>query len=87
MTSLKQRLHSYLLRNFPRVIPSGELQRLAMDAGYTPANAARRCRELENDGKVEVFYEKGCASYRAKKEMFIPEPKVEAMEIRQTKLI
>lgn len=45
---------------------SGTLQRLAAErAGRSPANAARRMRELHEEGKVEVKYVKGHAYYRA----------------------
>lgn len=31
---------------------------------YTPSNVSRRLRELENEGALEVRYEKGHAHYR-----------------------
>jgi DNA-binding transcriptional ArsR family regulator len=64
-STLKSRLLKWL-RTHPGYIPSGELQRLvAQSTKYSPQNVGRRLRELENEGLVEVKYEKGHAHYRA----------------------
>jgi hypothetical protein len=64
--SLTDRLIRYV-RNNGGWVASGELQRLAMNAGYTPQNAGRRCREITEDGIFEVEYrEKNHAWYRYK---------------------
>ena len=55
--TLRQRLVRYLEKH-TTYIASGELQRLAQNAGYTPQNAGRRLRELVEDGIVEVEYRK-----------------------------
>lgn len=55
--SLSERLAKYI-RNQDGFVASGELQRLAMNAGYTPQNAGRRLRELVEDGELEVEYRK-----------------------------
>lgn len=66
--SLKDRLASYLKRNYSQAfIASGELQRIVAEkTKYTPQNVGRRLRELENEGVVEVRYEKNHAFYRYK---------------------
>lgn len=64
--SLKNRILRYLQKH-GGWIASGTIQQLAHQAGYySPANASRRCRELENDNELEVEYRKGHAWYRAK---------------------
>ncbi len=66
--SLKERLASYLKRNYSQTwIASGDLQRIVAEkTKYTPQNVGRRMRELENEGAVEVRYEKNHAYYRFK---------------------
>jgi DNA-binding transcriptional ArsR family regulator len=62
---LKTRLLKWL-RKHPGYVPSGELQRIvAQSTTYSPQNVGRRLRELENEGLIEVSYEKGHAHYRA----------------------
>lgn len=62
--SLKDRLERYL-RNNPRWLASGELQRIVMEkTTYTPRTTVRRLEELENAGVLEVEYRKGHAFYR-----------------------
>lgn len=64
--SLKNRILSYLEKHGGWVA-SGEIQRRALDVGYSsPQNAGRRCRELVEDEKLEVEYRHGHAWYRAK---------------------
>lgn len=55
--TLKNRLIKYL-ESQTGFIASGELQRLAQIAGYSPANATRRLRECVEDGLLEVEYRK-----------------------------
>lgn len=65
--TLKSRLYQYFLKNHTLWIPSGEIQRLVMEkTNYTPSNASRRLRELENEGKLEVKLLRGHAHYRVK---------------------
>lgn len=56
--SLKERIYQYLLKNH-QWWNSGELERLALDAGYKASNAGRRCRELCEEGKLERQIRKG----------------------------
>ena len=50
-----------------RWVPSGELQRIVAEkTSYSPQNVGGRMRELENDGVVEVKYQRGHAHYRFK---------------------
>jgi DNA-binding transcriptional ArsR family regulator len=66
--ALKDRLAAYLKRHYSQAwIASGELQRIvAAKTDYTPQNVGRRLRELENEGTVQVRYERGHAFYRYK---------------------
>jgi DNA-binding transcriptional ArsR family regulator len=66
--ALKDRLASYLKRHYSQTwMASGELQRIvAASTSYSPQNVGRRLRELENEGTVEVRYERGHAFYRYK---------------------
>ncbi len=61
-------LLEYLRKNFTEShVASGELQRLvSKNTTYSPQNAGRRLRELENEGLIEVMYVKNHAHYRAK---------------------
>lgn len=56
--SLKDRIRLFLkrgwLRDSEQWCNTGVIQRLAQEAGFVAANAARRCRELVNEGKIEV---------------------------------
>ena len=65
--SLKKRLATFLRKyRSQQFISSGELQRIVADkTKYTPQNVGRGLRELENEGVVEVRYEKGHAYYRS----------------------
>lgn len=53
--SLKERIENYLKRKADWV-NGGEIERLALEAGYKASNASRRCREMESgilsDGKT-----------------------------------
>lgn len=64
MESLKSRIKSYIQARTDWVTGI-EIERLAMDAGYKASNASRRCRELEDNGDIEVGYDRGFARYRA----------------------
>lgn len=65
--TLKERLYQYFLKNHTLWISSGEIQRIVMEkTSYTPSNASRRLRELENEGLLEVKYIRGHAHYRVK---------------------
>jgi hypothetical protein len=63
--TLKDRLLKWL-RQHPGFHASADLQRLvSKHTDFTPQNTGRRLRELENEGFIEVKYEKGHAHYRA----------------------
>ena len=64
--SLKDRLVNWLKKQ-DGWVSSGQIQRVVMDnTTYTPANVARRLRELENETVIEVKYEKGHSWYKFK---------------------
>ena len=49
----------------------GRFEALAMELGYKPSNASRRCRELVNEGIFERrLNERRCVEYR-----YFPTPK------------
>lgn len=56
--SLKERLYQYLLKNH-QWFNGGELERLALGAGYKASNCSRRLRELHEEGKLERQIRKG----------------------------
>ena len=56
--SLTQRIKDYLDKKGEWTC-GGEVQKLAMQAGYEAQNAGRRCRELVESGDLEVEYRKG----------------------------
>ena len=45
---LSSRIQKYCQKKYPDWICSGEIERLALQAGYKSTNAGRRCREMEN---------------------------------------
>lgn len=54
-----------LQNTYPETLHVGDIERIGMEAGYSASNAARRCRELVNEGKIEVIYnKKHQATYR-----------------------
>jgi hypothetical protein len=57
--SLKERIYHYI-NGSDKFLNGGEIERLAMDAGYKASNASRRCRELVTEGKiVRMFRREG----------------------------
>ena len=68
--SLKSRILELLEKRYPNWVHKGEIGRLAViDWGYENENCGRRCRELENEGRIEHDYNsKGCVLYRFKVE-------------------
>ncbi len=66
--SLKDRIIRYLredhMRNKDRWTNGGEIERLALLAGYKASNASRRLRELSTDGKIERKEINGSVNYR-----------------------
>lgn len=64
--SLKNKIVEYLKHEYPRIVHKGEIGRLAvLEWGYENENAGRRCRELENENRIErLLDEKGQARYR-----------------------
>lgn len=67
--SLKLNIFYRLKSAYPEWVHKGELGRLAVNEwGFENENMGRRCRELENEGLVEVRYTKSgrvkCAEYR-----------------------
>ena len=80
--SLKNRLVVFLKKYYSQAwIASGDLQRkVAEKTKYTPQNVGRRLRELENEGVVEVRYEKNHAYYRFKTERTVADKIRESLE-------
>ena len=71
--SLKNRLHNYLKEwsqiDSNKWINGGELEALALEAGYKASNTSRRLRELEKSQLIEKKYNhKGHVTYRFKNE-------------------
>lgn len=65
---LKERLLVYLQKRPTEWVASGDLQRLtAQHTDYTPQNAGRRLRELQESGELDVEYRHGHAFYRVHK--------------------
>lgn len=64
--SLRTRIEKYL-KGFNGWLNGGELERLALAAGYKASTASRRCRELAEEGVLERKEEKGSVWYRYKK--------------------
>jgi len=67
--TLKQRLISYFKRQYIEnktlYVASGDIQRLVSEkTSYTPSNVSRRLREMENNGTLEVKYERNHAYYK-----------------------
>lgn len=56
--SLSERILRFLKKT-PDFICGGEIQVLAVRAGYEGSNAARRLRELASEGLLEVEHRKG----------------------------
>lgn len=56
--SLSKQIIAYLASQYPLAVHSGELERMAMENQYKASNCGRRCRELENEGLIEVIYNK-----------------------------
>jgi phage terminase small subunit len=50
--SLKQRILDYI-NGSDVYVSGGTIERLAIEAGYKASNASRRCRELQNEGKLQ----------------------------------
>ena len=61
--SLSKRIELYLEKQ-GGFIHSGEIERLALGAGYKASNAGRRCREMQNEGILERKEEKGSVLYK-----------------------
>lgn len=61
---LKKRLLAYFQANPGVSIASADIQRMVMEnTNYTPSNAARRLRELVEEGELSVKIEKRHAFY------------------------
>lgn len=84
--SLKNRLATFLRKHYSeRWCPSGELQRIVAEkTKYTPQNVGRRLRELENEGVVEVRYERNHAFYKFKTEESIADKIRESLKWFET---
>ena len=61
--SLSRRIENYLFKQ-NGWIHSGELERLALQAGYKASNAGRRCREMQNEGILDRKEERGSVLYK-----------------------
>jgi len=67
-----------LARRENQWLNGGRFERLAMDLGYKPSNASRRCRELVNEGLLERrINDKKCVEYK-----FIPPKPLTPKEIK-----
>lgn len=64
--SLRNKIVEHLKEQYPRIVHKGEIGRLAvLEWGYENENAGRRCRELENENRIEKLPDdKGLARYR-----------------------
>lgn len=63
--SLKLLITDYCRANWPNFVHKGTLGRKAiLEWHYENENLGRRCRELENEGKLEKRIIKGCVEYR-----------------------
>lgn len=70
MQSLKSQVLIYLKSRYPDYVHSGEIERYAMSLQHKAQTADRKCRELENEGKIEKSYMKtkdnrNCVIYRS----------------------
>ena len=66
-TPLKERLLRYMLKHHSAWIPKGEIQRVvAAYTTFSPENAGRRLRELQEEGLLEVKIIRGHAWYSAR---------------------
>lgn len=61
--SLSKRIENYIFKQNGWV-HSGEIERLALQAGYKSSNAGRRCREMQNEGILERKLENGSVLYK-----------------------
>lgn len=63
--TLKDRITEYCRQRPFEWVHKGTIGRLAvLEWGYENENAGRRCRELENEGILQVRITKGCAEYK-----------------------
>ncbi len=86
MNSLRERIMKYL-RSTGTWINGGEIERLALGAGYKASNASRRCRELCEEGLIERREDKkGFVEYSALKPKQIVEYRIEGREPIKTTL-
>jgi hypothetical protein len=64
-TSLKSRIYEYIKSQYPQIVHKGTILKMTMNEwGRESENAGRRCRELEESGKIEVHYQNGQAGYK-----------------------
>ncbi len=75
-----------MLRHHTVWIPSGELQRLAMEAGQTGKTCTRRLQELAEEKKLDVKYVKGHAHYKAASDALNAPPAKETLQDRYGRL-
>jgi len=62
--SLKDRIIKYFAGRKGQWVNIGEMEKLAMTAGYLAQNCGRRCRELENEGTIEGEIRNGSVWYK-----------------------
>jgi hypothetical protein len=63
--SLKSKIYEYVKSQYPQVVHKGEIGKKAiLEWGYENENAGRRCRELEEAGKIEAIYKNGQVGYK-----------------------
>ena len=69
---LKDRIVKYLTTRPGVKINGGEIERLALAAGYKASNASRRCRELREEGIIKDQEIKGTVWYWYEKPPTVP---------------
>lgn len=70
--SLKNRVYNYLQNIYRQDsdawISGKHFEIMALNAGYKSSNVSRRCRELENESKIERRIKDGFVEYKFLKE-------------------
>jgi predicted transcriptional regulator len=70
MINVKSQVLAFIKSRYPDFVHSGEIERYAMTLESKAQTADRKCRELENEGKIERAYQstktgRKCVIYRA----------------------
>ena len=61
---LKAQVLQFIENYSPGWVHGGSVEDFGISLGYKGSNAGRRCRELENEGKIERKLEKGKVWYK-----------------------